>query len=179
MLAGVVAVAVLTAVFAVPAIPVGAEALMATALVAFVATVGIVVAFAVWAWVMLAPMWVMATGGDTEWLQRGPLGLGELGSVELVELGVGHAHVPAEVAPQLGPVLRRALGVAGLAGPELMFLGWSAGAHLVRLVSLFRRVLGLLRAGFLRHCYCAPMSANFAGPDPLVMLTIAPSPEAI
>src|SRR5690606_16950142 len=39
------------------------------------ATVGIVVAFAVWAWVMLAPMWVLATGGDTEWLQRGPLGL--------------------------------------------------------------------------------------------------------
>src|SRR5690606_842237 len=39
------------------------------------ATVGIVVAFAVWAWVMLAPMWVMATGGDAGWLQRGPLGL--------------------------------------------------------------------------------------------------------
>src|SRR3546814_1169206 len=39
------------------------------------ATVGIVVAFAVWAWVMLVPMWVAATGGDTGWLQRGPLGM--------------------------------------------------------------------------------------------------------
>lgn len=39
------------------------------------ATVGIVVAFAVWAWVMLVPMWVAATGGDAGWLQRGPLGM--------------------------------------------------------------------------------------------------------
>lgn len=39
------------------------------------ATAGIVVAFAVWAWVMLVPMWVAATGGDADWLQRGPLGL--------------------------------------------------------------------------------------------------------
>src|SRR3546814_12700547 len=39
------------------------------------ATVGIVVAFAVWAWVMLVPMWMAATGGDTDWLQRGPLGM--------------------------------------------------------------------------------------------------------
>src|SRR5690606_28988899 len=39
------------------------------------ATVGIVVAFVVWAWVMLVPMWVAATGGDAQWLQRGPLAL--------------------------------------------------------------------------------------------------------
>jgi signal transduction histidine kinase/CheY-like chemotaxis protein len=44
------------------------------------ATLGIVVAFAVWAWVMLVPMWMAVTGGDAAWLQRGPFGLAWLSS---------------------------------------------------------------------------------------------------
>ena len=39
------------------------------------ATAGVVAAFAIWAWVMLTPMFVAATGGAGEWLQRGPFGL--------------------------------------------------------------------------------------------------------
>ncbi|MGN7725005.1 hybrid sensor histidine kinase/response regulator [Luteimonas sp. 22616] len=39
------------------------------------ATAGIVVAFAVWAWVTLGPMLLAATGGDADWLRRGPFGL--------------------------------------------------------------------------------------------------------
>jgi PAS domain S-box-containing protein len=39
------------------------------------ASVGIVAAFAVWAWVMLVPMWIAATGGDADRLQHGPLGM--------------------------------------------------------------------------------------------------------
>ncbi len=39
------------------------------------ATAGVVAAFAVWAWVMLAPMLATALHADPAWLQRGPLGL--------------------------------------------------------------------------------------------------------
>lgn len=39
------------------------------------ATVGMLVAFAVWAWVMLAPMQVALSGSDGAWLRSGPLGL--------------------------------------------------------------------------------------------------------
>src|SRR5690606_6249360 len=39
------------------------------------ATVGIVVAFAVWVWVMVAQMWVAATGGDAGWVQSSAMGL--------------------------------------------------------------------------------------------------------
>ncbi|MGV8931358.1 MAG: PAS-domain containing protein [Luteimonas sp.] len=39
------------------------------------ATAGVVAAFAVWAWVMLAPMLATALHADPAWLQGGPLGL--------------------------------------------------------------------------------------------------------
>lgn len=39
------------------------------------ATVGMLVAFATWAWVMLAPMQVALSGGDGAWLREGPFGL--------------------------------------------------------------------------------------------------------
>src|SRR5690606_10455527 len=39
------------------------------------AIAGIVVAFVVWAWVMLVPMWAVATASEMQWLQRGPLGM--------------------------------------------------------------------------------------------------------
>lgn len=38
------------------------------------ASIGVLVAFATWAWVMLAPMWV-GVNGEEGWLRHGPLGL--------------------------------------------------------------------------------------------------------
>jgi len=39
------------------------------------ATLGVLMAFAMWAWVMLAPMLVAMAGSDAAWLQQGPFGL--------------------------------------------------------------------------------------------------------